>query len=119
LRINNTRVFINKESLCTFGDGQMDKISTKIKLDKGEVTGFLIDLGAAPLILIKAKKGYVMCGYLNINAANKIGDIAGRVTGVKSFDDVLNSVIVEVSDNAKKIGLKEGMSARDFLNVIM
>ena len=94
-------------------------VSTIIELDKGQVTGFLIELGAAPLIIIKAKKGYVMCGYLNINIANKLGEIAGRVTGVKSFDDVLNANIVELSENAKKIGLKEGMKARDFLNSIM
>jgi len=95
------------------------KIATPIELDKGQATGFLIDLGTAPLILIKAKKGYVMCGYLNMNAANKMGDIAGRVTGVKSFDDVLNADVLEVSENAKKAGLKEGMKARDFLNAIM
>ena len=96
----------------------MDK-ATPIKLDKGQAAGYLIELGTAPLILIKAKKGYVMCGYLNMNAANKMGDIAGRVTGVKSFDDVLNANIVEVSENAKNIDLKEGMKARDFLNAIM
>lgn len=95
------------------------KMATQIELDKGQATGYLIELGNAPLILIKAKKGYVMCGYLNMNAANKMGDIAGRVTGVKSFDDVLNADIVEVSENAKKISLKEGIKARDFLNAIM
>jgi len=95
------------------------KIATQIELDKGQATGFIIQLGTAPLILIKAKKGYVMCGYLNMNAANKLGDVAGRVTGVKSFDDVLNADIVELSENAKNIGLKEGMKARDFLNAIM
>jgi len=94
-------------------------VSKLIKLDKGLARGFLIELGSAPLILIKVKKGYVMCGYLNMNVANKLGDIAGRVTGVKSFDDVLNADIVELSENAKKIGLKEGMKARDFLNFIM
>jgi len=96
----------------------MDK-ATQIKLEKGQATGYLVELGNAPLILIKTKKGYVMCGYLNINAANKMGDIAGRVTGVKSFDDVLKTNIVEVSENAKKIGLNEGMKARDFLNALM
>jgi len=96
-----------------------NKSATSIKLEKGIATGFLIELGTAPLILIKVKKGYVMCGYLNMSASNKLGDIAGRVTGVKSFEDVLNADIVEVSENAKKIGLKEGMKARDFLNAIM
>jgi uncharacterized protein YunC (DUF1805 family) len=94
-------------------------LSKLIELDEGQATGFLIELGAAPLILIKAKKGYVMCGYLNINAANKLGDIAGRVTGVKNFDDVLNADITEASENAKKIGLKEGIKAREFLNALM
>ena len=90
-----------------------------IELDKGQAEGFRINLDNAPLILVKAKKGYVMCGYLNMNAANKLGDIAGRVTGVKSFEDVLNAEILEVSDNAKKVGLKVGMKGRDFLNKLM
>jgi len=90
-----------------------------IELDKGQSEGFLIDLNNAPLILIKARKGYVMCGYLNINAANKLGDIAGKVTGVKSFEDVLNAEIVEISDNAKKIGLTVGMKGKEFLNKLM
>ncbi len=94
-------------------------ISKSIKLNKGNATGFLIELGVTPLILIKAKNGYVMCGYLNMSAANKLGDIAARVTGVKNFDDVLNADVVEVSENAKKIGLKEGIKARDFLDAIM
>lgn len=94
-------------------------VSKLIDLDKGKATGFLIELGAAPLILIKVKKGYVMCGYLNMSAANKLGDIAARVTGVKNFDEVLNADVVELSENAKKIGLKEGIKARDFLNAIL
>jgi len=90
-----------------------------ISLGKGEATGYCIDLGKAPLLIIQAKKGYVMCGYLNINAANKMGDIAGKVTGVKTFDDMLNADVVEVSENAKLAGLKEGMNTKDFLNAIL
>jgi uncharacterized protein YunC (DUF1805 family) len=90
-----------------------------IELEKGKAEGFLIELGNASLILIKAKRGYVMCGYLNMAASNKFGDIAGRVTGVKSFEDVLNAEIVEISDNAKKMGLVVGMKGRDFLNKLM
>ena len=91
----------------------------KIKLEKGQVVGYLIELGNAPLIIIQAKQGYVMCGYLNMDTANKLGDIAGKVTGFKSFNDVLNSTIIEVSDNAKKVGLFEGKNAKDFLNMLI
>jgi uncharacterized protein YunC (DUF1805 family) len=90
-----------------------------IVLQKGEATGYCIDLGKAPLLLIQTKKGYVMCGYLNMVAANKLGDIAGKVTGVKTLDDVLNASIIEVSENAKKIGLSEGITAREFLNRLL
>ena len=91
----------------------------KIKLEKGQVMGSLIELNNAPLIVLQAKKGYVMCGYLNMKSANKLGDIAGRVTGVKNFEDALDSTIVEVSENAKKIGLQEGMKTKEFLNLLM
>ena len=90
-----------------------------ISLEKGETTGYCIDLGKAPLLIIQAKKGYVMCGYLNMNTANKIGDIAGKVTGVRTFDDMLNADVVEVSENAKLAGLKEGMNVKDFLNDLL
>src|SRR4030042_269596 len=91
----------------------------KIKIENGQVIGSFIELNNAPLIVLQVKKGYVMCGYLNMNTANKLGDVAGRVTGVKTFEDVLNSAIVEVSDNAKKMGLKEGMKAKEFLNLLI
>jgi len=90
-----------------------------IVLEKGKATGYSIDLGKAPLLLIQAKKGYVMCGYLNMSAANKIGDIAGKVTGVKTFDDMLNAKVIEISENAARTGLKQGMNAKDFLNVLL
>lgn len=91
----------------------------KIPLENGDAFGLLIPMATAPLILIKAKKGFVMCGYLNMAAANKLGDVAGKVSGVKTFDDVLNANIVEVSDPAKNLGFAEGMNARVFLSKLM
>jgi uncharacterized protein YunC (DUF1805 family) len=113
---NNSEHLLSKNTSKQFHAPSI--LRKTIQLDTGVADGYLIDLGNAPLILIKTKCGYVMCGYLNIAASNKLGDIAGRVTGVKTFDDVLNAKIVEVSENAKKNGLTEGMMARDFLNKI-
>lgn len=90
-----------------------------IKLEKGMAIGYCIDLGNAPLLLIQAKKGFVMCGYLNIEAANKLGDVAGKVTGVNTFQDVLEAKIVAMSQKAKQAGFIEGMSARAFLNELL
>ncbi len=90
-----------------------------IKLEKGQLTGYHINLGKAPLLILQAKKGYIMCGYLNMNTANKLGDIAGKVTGVKTFEDVLKATVIEVSENAKKEGLTDGMNAQDFLKKLL
>jgi uncharacterized protein YunC (DUF1805 family) len=93
--------------------------SQVIPLQNGEAMGYVLNLGNAPLLIIQVKHGYVMCGYLNMAAANKLGDIAGRVIGVKTFEDVLNAKIIEVSDKARQQGLKEGMSGKDFLKALL
>jgi len=100
-------------------EGEEMMRSQRIPLKNGEATGYCLDLGNAPLLIIQAKNGYVMCGYLNMAAANKLGDTAGRVTGVKTFEDVLNATVVEVSDRAKQTGLKDGMSGREFLSALL
>jgi uncharacterized protein YunC (DUF1805 family) len=90
-----------------------------LHLERGIAVGILVEMPTAPLLIIKAKRGYVMCGYLNMSAANKLGDVAGRVTGVKSFDDVLAAKVVEASDKAKELGGRDGMTGREFLNALM
>lgn len=87
----------------------------EIKLENGSALGLKLDMEHAPLLVIRAAKGFVMCGYLNMDVANKLGDAAVRVTGVKSFEDVLNSKAVDVSEAAKKLGITIGMPAREAL----
>jgi len=87
----------------------------EIKLENGSALGLKMDMEHAPLLVIRARKGFVMCGYLNMDVANKLGDAAVRVTGVKSFEDVLNSKAVDVSEAAKKLGITVGMPAREAL----
>lgn len=87
-----------------------------IDLGNSSAIGLKMDMEHAPLLVIRAKKGFVMCGYLNMEAANKLGDAAVRVTGVKTFEDVLNAKAVDVSDAAKKLGISVGMPAKEALN---
>jgi len=90
-----------------------------IKLKNGIVQAVKIPLQKASLILIKSNNGYIMCGYLNMDIANKLGDIAAKVTGVQTIDEALDATIVELSENAKFYDVEIGMSARRFLNTIM
>ncbi len=88
----------------------------QVNLENGCALGLKLDMERAPLLVIRAEKGFVMCGYLNMDIANKLGDVAVRVTGVKTFEDVLNAKAVDVSEAAKKLGITTGMIARDALN---
>lgn len=90
-------------------------IVEQVKLKNGVALGIKIEVGRAPLLLIKARKGFLMCGYLDINAADSLGDIAAKVTGVSTFEDVLRAEVVEVSEKAKGIGIREGMRGKDAL----
>ena len=67
------------------------------------------------LLMITSPKGYIMCGYLNINTAQKRGDVACIVTGVKTIEDVLNSNIVALTSNASKLGIEMGMPVKQVL----
>ncbi len=93
-------------------------IVEQINLEEGTALGVKLDMEHAPLLVIRAGKGFVMCGYLNMDAANRLGDVAVRVTGVKSFEDVLNAKAVDVSEAARKLGITSGMAAKDALNMM-
>lgn len=87
----------------------------KIKIGNNVALGVNLELQNANLIVIRAKKGYIMCGYLSMETANRLEDIAAKVIGIKNFDDALKAKIVEVSEKAKEIGIKEGMTGKETL----
>ena len=71
-----------------------------------------------PLLLIKGEKGFVMCGYLNYDAAEKLGAVAAIVSGVNSFDDVLNATIKSSTTGAKELGLEPGKTVKDVIGAL-
>ena len=89
-----------------------------IRLEGGPALGLRFNLMKASFLVVKVAKGYVMCGYLNMETADKLGDCAGRVSGVANFEALLDAKINAVSMAAKERGLHEGMSAREFLNAL-
>ncbi|MEM0127660.1 MAG: DUF1805 domain-containing protein [Thermoplasmatales archaeon] len=81
-------------------------------------TGIKIDSVPAPIVIITGKVGFLMCGYLDIQAADRLGSVAASSTGVNSIDDLLNKEIVKVSSKGKEAGIKVGMKGRDALKFI-
>jgi uncharacterized protein YunC (DUF1805 family) len=74
--------------------------------------------GLPPLVLIKGDKGFVMCGYLNLDAAKSLGATAAVVSGVSSWEDVLNAQIKTATMKAKALGLEPGKVVRDVIAVL-
>ncbi len=90
-------------------------METKICIDGAEFYAIKVELSKAPLLLIKGKNGFLACGYINMETANKLGETAAIVTGVKTFDDMLEAKIKLFSDEAKKLGLDCNATGADFL----
>jgi len=65
--------------------------------------------------LILAEKGFVMCGFLNIEAAEKLRVAAAMVSGVKTFEDVLNAQVKAATPKAKDSGVETGMKGSEAL----
>ncbi|MDK2892478.1 DUF1805 domain-containing protein [Methanohalophilus sp.] len=93
-------------------------IIEQIRIGNKTAVGLQWEMGNASLLIIKADKGFVMCGYLNIETANKLGDVAAVVSGVSTFDDVLKAPLKAVSENAQKLGIKEGITGKEALELM-
>lgn len=59
-----------------------------------------------------------MCGYLNIDLAERLGVPCIRVTGVRTVEDVLSKEIAEVTTKAREIGVIPGLKVRDVLGIL-
>jgi uncharacterized protein YunC (DUF1805 family) len=80
--------------------------------------GLKVRMPNANMLLILGEKGYLMCGYLNIAAAEKMGDAAAVVTNVSTFQDVLEAEIKSCTTKARELGVKEGMTGKEALKLL-
>ncbi len=87
---------------------------TPLKIEDKTAVGLRVDLpDSPPLVLIIGRTGFVGCGFINIEAAEKLNVSAATVSGVKSFDDVLNAEIKAATSKAQAQGIKLGMKGKD------
>jgi Uncharacterized conserved protein len=89
-----------------------------ININGREYETLKVDMDPAPLILVRGKKGFLMCGYLNMEAADKLGAVAVSTSGVKTVDDILNKPVTKISMKARELGVKEGMAGRQALEYL-
>lgn len=68
-----------------------------------------------PLLISKGSKGFLACGYINVETCNKTGEACAIVSGVKTHDDMKVAEIKAVSVEAEKLGVKVGMKGQEAL----
>jgi len=91
-----------------------------VKIGERSATGLRVELpDSPPLLLIVAEKGFVMCGYLNVEVAEKVGVCAATVSGVNSFEDVLKAEVKAVTTKAQKLGIKTCMLGKQAIKLML
>ncbi len=91
----------------------------KLEVEGKAFLGLRVEMpGTPPMLLILGKSGFVMCGYLNLEVAEKLGAAAAVVTGVNTFEDVLNAEIKAATSRGESRGLKPGKIVREVIGGI-
>jgi uncharacterized protein YunC (DUF1805 family) len=70
------------------------------------------------ILLVKAAGGFLACGYFDLAVANRVGDAAAIVTGVKTIDQMLDAAVVRASERALAAGVTLGQSGREALRAL-
>jgi len=83
-----------------------------------KMLGVEINLPGAPLVLVSGAAGFVMCGYLNIDMADKLGVAAAMVRGVKTLNDLLKAPVQAVSKAAQAKGVNLTMTGEEALALL-
>ena len=88
----------------------------EVKVKDLALMGVEVDLpNSPPLILVVGKKGFAMCGFLNLEAAEKVGVAAVMSSGVNSVEELLDATVKGATSKAREMGAELGESVAEAL----
>lgn len=90
----------------------------KVKVGKKCIEAIWVSLQNKNFILLKGSRGYVMCGYLNLKAAEKFKDAAVKITGVSTIGEALKARVHSCTSIARKLGIYKGQPIKEVLKII-
>lgn len=93
-----------------------------VELEEGTAIGIEVDIpneDQVPMVLLVGRKGYLMCGYLNLEVAESSDDRAALVTGVSCVDDMRARPVQAATRAASEAGVRVGMKGEDALRLLM
>ncbi|HLC65948.1 MAG TPA: DUF1805 domain-containing protein [Candidatus Nanoarchaeia archaeon] len=89
--------------------------TTKMNIEGVECEAVSIKTENSNVFLIKTKKGFIGCGYFDVEAANKFHDAVAIVSGVTNLDEMLSFPVAKISEKAKILGINDKMKGKDAL----
>ena len=93
---------------------------TPLDIDGKSAMSLKVELpDSPPLLMIIGHTGFVMCGFLNMDAAEKMNVAAALVSGVRSFDDVLRAEIKAATSKAQTKGIRLGMRGKEAIKLLL
>jgi len=93
---------------------------TPLKIDDEVAMGLKVELpDSPPILIIIGQTGFVMCGFLNMDTAEKLNVTAAMVSGVRNFDDVLRAEIKAATSKAKIKGIRIGMKGKEAVKLLL
>lgn len=95
----------------------------KVLLAGKEGDGYVLPLGPVKLVMVTTDIGMVGCGAFDVAALDRFGYPAARVksaTGapIATIDDLLAGIIKDANAAAAKLGVVEGMSGKEALDLL-
>lgn len=91
----------------------------RLKNVKEGVIGVEVSLPSAPpLVAIIGSRGFVMCGYLDITAADKLNAVAARVRGVNNVEEMLDGEVEAVTSKAVELGIRAGVKVKEVIDLL-
>ncbi len=85
--------------------------------------GIEVKLPKTTLLVVTTDKGYIMCGALDVKLLNEKlksrNIIAGRATGVRTLQELLEAPLESVTDGAEALGVHAGMKGSDAILKMM
>jgi uncharacterized protein YunC (DUF1805 family) len=72
-----------------------------------------------PLLMIIGRIGFVGCGFINVEAAEKLDVAAATVTGVESIEDVLDAAVKAATSKAREKGVRVGMKGKEVMKLFL
>ena len=86
-----------------------------VRLDGSTLDAITFATQNTKILVIRAARGLLGCGYISTDTAAKVGDALAVVSGVSGYDDMLRASVKAVSPAAEALGVRPGMTGRDAL----